>query len=412
RLPRERGRQGATRRQMVVRAVAAGASILLDPGKSSASARPPVAVADWLRRAGDKPFRVPLDYVGLHSDHGLGKTMPAPDYGYDAIRSHDTDDGADFPALQWARIERKPGVYDWSAVDAWMAAHPAKTRIWVLFGCPSFYQKYPGEPWRYPYLPGGGSPPRDPAVAGAFVRALLARHPGKIRFVEIWNEPSFGWGLGGASGRWSPLMEKPGFFTGTAADLAGLARMVRAALPAGVGLLAGAWESHWRDSTAANGLIRFSLAGDGAGRLGRDHVDALSVHVYTVNGDVNAMIDELRGYRQRFADAGYKSDLPAYVTEVGAEAPEHWTEDRPSLAVKVTTLKRWLMIPAALGFAGAYLYKHSDMRTLGDPARVPELGQAITAMREALRGRLIVEAARLDDGTIWLSFADGTTVRA
>ncbi len=373
---------------------------------------PPLAVADWLRRPTDAPFRVPFDYVGLHSDHGLGKPVPLPDYAYDAIRSHDADDRDDWPATQWARIERQAGVYDWTAVDAWMAANPAKTRIWVLFGCPAFYQKYPGEPWRYPYLPGGGSPPRDPAAAAAFIRALLARHPGKIRFVEIWNEPNFGWGLGGAGGRWSPRMAQPGFFTGTAEDLAGLARAVKAVLPPDVGLMAGAWESHWQGSAPENGLIRFAQASDGRGGRGRDHVDALSVHVYTVRGDPNTMITELRGYRDRFRDAGFPPQLPAYVTEVGAEAPQYWTATAPPLAMKITTVKRWLLIPAALGYLGVYLYKHSYDRTLGHPARTPELGRAITEVRTALRGRLVVAAARLADDTIWLAFADGAAIRA
>ena len=350
--------------------------------------------------------------MGLHSDHGLGAPVPPPDYPFDAVRSHDTDDARLLPALQWALIEVQPGRYDWTAVDRWIAAHADKTRVWVLFGCPTFYQKYPGEPWRYPHLPGGGSPPRDPAVAAAFVRALLVRHPGRIRFVEIWNEPNFGPGRGVAEGRWPEHSREPGFFTGTAADLAALARAVKGALPEGVQLMAGAWDSQARNSSPANSLLRFSRAPDGAGGLGRDHVDALSVHAYTFKNDPNSMIDELRGYRQRFADAGYRPGLPAYVTEVGAEAPMAWSRDQPAASDKIRAVKRWLLIPAALGFSGVYLYKHSNLRTLGDPARDPSIGKAIAEVRDAVRGRTIVEAARLRDDTIWIAFADGTTVNA
>lgn len=403
------------------RDVLAGAAALGIVGASGASVGglgrafaggPPLAVADWLHRASDAPFQIPDDFVGLHSDHGLGKAVPPPDYPYDAIRSHDTDDGDLWPATQWSRIEREPGVYDWRGVDAWIAAHPGRTRVWVLFGCPAFYQKYPGEPWRYPYLPGGGSPPRDPDHAARFIDALLRRHPGAIRFVEIWNEPNFGPGRGGANGRWLPNMTSPGFFTGTASDLAGLARHVKAVLPPGVGLMAGAWEGQGLDGGAGNSLIRFSQAPDGHGGRGRDHVDVLSVHTYTYRRDPNALIAELRGYRQRFREAGYRPGLPIYVTEAGAEAPGAWSAEQPPLPEKIQTLKRWLLIPAALGFSAVFLYKHSIMATLGDPARTPAIGQAIAEVRGSLRGRVLIQAARLADDSIWLAFADGTAVSA
>ncbi|MFV0298900.1 MAG: hypothetical protein ACK5JT_22585 [Hyphomicrobiaceae bacterium] len=154
--------------------------------------QPPKQVRRWLRRTGQGPLALPFDYFGLHSDHGMGGKTPFPTYPYDAIRSHDTSDGKDMPVLQWAGIEVAPGQYDWRAMDAWIEANPRKTRIFVLSGCPAFYQKYPGEPWPYPYLPGGGSPPRDPDAAGRFIAAILRRYPGQIHFVEPWNEPNFG----------------------------------------------------------------------------------------------------------------------------------------------------------------------------------------------------------------------------
>lgn len=403
-----------SRRQLLVGGAALMSAVagLSQPAAAQSAPKPPAPVKDWLRRAADRPFAVPPDYVGLHSNHGLGLPVAPPAYAYDAVRSHDTDDAGDWPATQWARIEVRPGVYDWRGVDAWIGAHPGRTRIWVLFGCPAFYQKYPGEPWLYPYLPGGGSPPRDPVAAATFIRALLDRHPRQIQFVEIWNEPNFGPGRGGFEGRWLPTSSKPGFFTGTAGDLAAMARVVRGVLPADVKLMAGAWESQSENATTANSLIRFSMAPDGAGGRGRDHVQALSVHAYTYRNDPDAMIRELRNYRLRFEDAGYPAGLPAYVTECGAEAPEVWSESRPPVAVKVRIMKRWLMIPAALGYSGVYLYKHSVMRNLGDPAREPALAEAITAIRNGLRGRIVTEAAVLADDTIWLSFSDGTTLNA
>ena len=187
------GTAGTSRRQVVagLGAVSAG-GLVLRPGMAAAAGQPPSRVKQWLIKSGSEGAKVPLDYLGLHSDHGVSRKAPAPTYPYDAIRSHDVDNGHDLPATQWADIEKKPGVYDWRMVDKWFETHPKKTRIWVLFGTPRFYQKYPNERFVFPHLPGGGSPPKDPQVAANFIKALLARYPGQIQFVEIWNEPNFG----------------------------------------------------------------------------------------------------------------------------------------------------------------------------------------------------------------------------
>jgi hypothetical protein len=99
------------------------------------------------------------------------------------------------------------------------------------------------------------------------------------------------------------------------------------------------------------------------------------------------------------------------VTECGAEAPQYWSVDAPPLAAKVMAIKRWCMIPAALGWNGVYLYKHSNLRTLGDPARQPALAEAIGQMRDGLAGKRISAAAVLEDDSVWLAFTDGSSLR-
>ena len=368
----------------------------------------PSKVVDWLLRADDPPVDVPEDYLGLHSDHGFRDDTPPPSYRYDAVRSLAVHDRDGFPLLHWDMIERKPGKYSWDALDRWLDLHPDRTRIWVLFGCPPFYQKYPGTPWLWPYRPGGGSPPRDPQAAAAMVAALIDRHPDAFRFIELWNEPNFGWDeRSRREGRWHPPSGKPGYFTGTPADLAGMARAIRGILPAKVRLMSGAWEGQWRDAGPTNSMLRFAQAPDGAGGRGRDHVQALSVHSYMHSADPNAMITELKGYRDQFRRAGFAPDLERHVSECGAEAPFAWTRSRPAPAERRAAILRWIVVPAALGWRSVYLYKHSLAENLGDPARDPAIARAIDEGREMVRGRRIVAAARLEDARIWLNFASG-----
>lgn len=381
---------------------------------TAGSATPPVK--DWLLRSDQPSRKVPLDYLGIHSNHGLGIAANlAPAYPYDAIRSHDVADARDRSTLQWGDIERQPGVYDWYWVDKWIAAHPDRTRTWVLCGTPQFYQKYPHEPFAYANLHGRGSPPKDPKVAAAFISALLQRHPGKINFVELWNEPNLGPGTDAARDRFTPEFARTegegGWFTGTADDLAALACAVRKRLPDGVKLMACAWVNQDRDDPS-NAITRFADAADGDGGCGRDHIQALSVHAYTSNFKPGETVDVLRRYEQRFRQAGFREDLGRYVTEIGAEGEGHWTEERPPTPEKVTSILRWGMIPAAFGYQGIYYYHHSTMRQLGDPSHHPELSNAIATVRNALRGKTITEAAVLEDDTISLRFSDGTSLRA
>jgi hypothetical protein len=401
----------ASRRQVVAGLGAVGATGLIhQPGAAQAAREPPSGAKQWFVASGSKGNKVPLDYLGLHSDHGVSQKAPAPAYPYDAIRSHDVDNGHDLPATQWADIEKTPGVYDWRLTDKWVETHPNKTRVWVLFGTPSFYQKYPNERFVFPHLPGGGSPPKDPRVAATFIKTLLDRYPGAIQFVEIWNEPNFGPGTDPEKDRWTPDINEPGWFTGSASDLAELARVVKSVLPSGVKLMAAGWAWQAKDDqlTPANSVLRFAQAPDRAGGIGRDHVDALSVHLYTYDFNPNPTIGELQSYEKLFDQCSYPKSLPRYVTETGAWYPGVFTADNPSPSDKARIVKRWCMIPALFGYRGVYLYKHSDLETLGDPAKVPPISAAIAEMRERLRGKTIRAAALLDDDTLWMSFSDGT----
>ena len=410
----DHGGLDVSRRHVLAGLAATGAAAMAATGTEAATVNPPAGVKDWLLAEGQSPITIPLDYLGIHSDHGVSPRVKAPTYPYDAIRSHDVDNGNDEPATQWADIEKRPGIFDWRGPDAWFNTHKDKTRIWVLFGTPQFYQKYPGEPFPYPTHPGGASPPRDPNDAAKFVKAVLDRYPGKVHFLEIWNEPNFGQGTDPHLTRWQPNKDNPAWFSGTASEMAEMARAVKAVLPKDVKLMAGAWawQAQADQLNPQNAVLRFSAAPDGAGGIGRDHVDVISTHLYTYHNDPNARIEEIRSYERLFDQAGYPKTMLRYATEAGAWYPGVYTETTPPVPQKVIEIKRFCMIPAAMGYAGVYLYKHSNLVSLGDPAKVPEISAAIGEMRNGLRGKTLLRAALLEDDTIWMSFSDGTQLRA
>ncbi len=398
------------RRRVAASAVSASVMMLTS---CKAPAETPVKASRWLRQPDQPGFKIPADYLGIHSDHGMGGKTPAPTYRYGAARSINAYDARRYPVTQWALIEVRDNEYDWTNVDKWLRATEGKTRIFTLIGCPVFHQKFPNEPWAFPYLQGGGSPPRDPALAARFIAALLERYPEQIQFVELWNEPNFGWDSNDLlTARWLPAMGLPAFFTGSPADLAAMGRAVAGVLPAKVRLMSSGWEGQDKWDSDKNSLLRFARAPDGRGGMGKDHVQALSVHSYTYENDPNKLITELLNYEKRFEQAGYPANMPRYLTEVGAEKPGAWTRDYPSMTDKLNAIRRWCMIPAALGYQGVYLYKHSLLETLGDPAATPEISSAIDDMYGQLTGKTVQAAAELKDGTIWLQFSDKSTLRA
>jgi hypothetical protein len=371
---------------------------------------PPGVVSRWLLQDTDPAISVRSDFFGLHVERNTGWPdyidVPLPDIDYGLVRSLDHNGPTLEVDLQWARIEKSAGSFDWSGVDAWIGDTVGKTRVFTLTGTPTFYQKYPGEVWRYPYLLGGASPPADVSKAADFVTALLNHQPGEIKYIEIWNEPNFYYASDTDTTRWdSAATAAEGgstpFFSGTAQDLAHMARAVRDVLPAGVALMAGAWEGQDGASTV-NSMKRFTQASDGAGATGRESVRAFSFHHYIYNNDPNNFLETIDGYRERLAEYGYPPDIEFHCSEIGHEVPTPATD--LSDADVVRNIKRATYLAAATRVATVGWYKYSSATTLKAPYENSAVKAAL-AEAATLAGQAIRQAAVLEDGRVWLRLA-------
>jgi hypothetical protein len=127
--------------------------------------------------------------------------------------------------LHWDRIERSPGVFDFTDSDALFAAAAARgmTVLPVLIDTPQFYSTRPlGEST-------SGWPPRDPGAIRRFAYELARRYgasgtywrcllPGilclrpynPIRAWQVWNEPDFPawWRTGVDPGAYTALLQQ------------------------------------------------------------------------------------------------------------------------------------------------------------------------------------------------------------
>lgn len=180
----------------------------------------------------------------------------------------------------WGQIEREPGRFDWSAVDAFLAQLDGSEEVWVTV-CSS-------SPWATDtattFLP--PSPAKDDEAYAQFVHALVKRCAGRVQYWQCNNEPS-NVGL---------------LWSGTAADyvhqLRVFQRAVRAADRTAQVVLGGC------------GYDVLSSAADSPARVFFDHVlehgkdafDLFAVHLYDDPNRIPAHIESVRAMMRRHGD--------------------------------------------------------------------------------------------------------------
>jgi hypothetical protein len=140
--------------------------------------------------------RAPKDFVGLSSEDVFA--------GNAAYRNAQLSDqkskrvGLHRQFFSWERIEKSPGVYDFSTYDAYVlqAASHGISILPILQRAPSFYARSPVGTTIFP--------PRSNAPFAAFAAAVVRRYGPSgtlwnanpaarkyaIRNVQVWNEPS------------------------------------------------------------------------------------------------------------------------------------------------------------------------------------------------------------------------------
>ena len=231
----------------------------------------------------------------------------------------------DVPGCMWWSIAAAGrGVYDWSALDAFVAAAAAGGRdvVFNFLGAPRWASARPAEPGHY--TPGSDAEPADAADLAAFAAAACTRYRAAatpIAAFEIWNEPKY---AGGGT------REQGNYFTGTPQALARMARAVYQALkaidaavlvlsPSPTGL-----EYPWvaGDGSGTDMLDSFLAASDGAGGTGRDWIDVIAFHAYSHSGENNvfAIPQMVANVRACMALHGL-SDRRIWVTETSAITP-------------------------------------------------------------------------------------------
>jgi hypothetical protein len=201
--------------------------------------------------------------------------------------------------LYWGQLEPEPGRYRWQVLDALLGQLDGDEEVWLTV-CSS-------SPWgtRQPtdFLP--PSPARDQRVYGEFVRQLVRRCAGQVRYWQCDNEPSN-----------TDLL-----WAGTAAEYAGqlatFYRAVKGADPAAAVVLGGCGYDVFSSEPGSSSRQFF----DHVAGAGRDDFDLFSVNLY---GDLASVPRQLDTARQFMLAHGYLR--PVIVGEHAGPQPFEFPE--------------------------------------------------------------------------------------
>lgn len=205
--------------------------------------------------------------------------------------------------IYWGQVEPAPGRYEWDAVDALLAQLDGSEEVWITVCSSSLWATR--QPTRF--LP--PSPAHDLTAYGAFVRALVTRCAGRVRYWQCDNEPC-NVGL-----LWAGTAEE------YLAQLRVLHDAVKTADPQALVVLGGA--PYGLPGSAPDSQERRFF--DVLLRDGRDHFDVFDLHLYgaaaRIPDDIEAMRGLMRahGYEKPVVAGEYNGPWPdIYPTATAA----------------------------------------------------------------------------------------------
>lgn len=326
---------------------------------------------------------VPRTYFGVHY-HRLDTPWPAAQDRIGTIRFWDCE------GCQWAEVNTAPGVYDWTVLDARVAAARAHGAdiVFNLGRTPRWASARPDE--ISAYGPGQAAEPAANQLWRDWVTAVGSRYRGQITYWEVWNEPN-----------------DTNFYSGSIPKLVDLARQAREILqaidPTNQMVTPSPYEAGWLDAYLA--------AGGGA------EADIIGFHFYlSPGGDQPELL-----YRvsipaiQEVLAANGQEEKPLWDTEAGWLSLPDGTRLLPD-EVAVGYIGQRLLLEWAQGVDRMLFYawdNHEAMSvetTQANNVTLTPAGVAYGEMARWLMGAVITDLT-IDEAGTWVAtlvYADGT----
>jgi hypothetical protein len=296
------------------------------------------------------PGTVPAAFFGLVANEAMGAGSSAAQDGVTAaIRAAGA--GTLRQKLDWATIERSPGVYTWDAFDALVASatRAGLQLLPILFNPPAFHSGDPGAD--------GTAPPTDNGTFAAFASAAVHRYgPGgafwaahpeltatPIHAWQVWNEPNF-------KAYW-PTGPNP---AGYAAMLRTVGGAIHAA-DAGANVVAAGLPDSYSGMSPVDFIEGLYAAG------ARGSFDTIAVHPYARSSDeALAILQAVRDELNRHGDGA----VPIWATELGwatgGPAAQYTVDEATQAQMVQRTLTALVAARTSLNLAGVVYYDWQD----------------------------------------------------
>jgi hypothetical protein len=250
-------------------------------------------------------------------------------------------------------------VYDWSGLDASIAAHKARgaTITYTVYGTPTWAATATGQTHQDAYgAYGGADKPSNISYLSTFITALVTRYGSDIKYIEIWNEPTF-------------VQNWTGFFWGSAIDLVAMGNAIYTAAKAvnpNVIILSPGFSGN-------TNLVPFLSALDPvSGKYGHQVCDHVAIHpyshsyrgLYSGSDILNVGPQSIITTRVLLDINGYNAK-DIYITEwglSGGSVPTLFTEAYAATSRR-SLIARTLFIAAAAGVKmfSIYSYDHFSL---------------------------------------------------
>lgn len=318
---------------------------------------------------------IPRTYFGMHM-HRADTTTAWPTAHFGAWRLWDTH-------VMWVDLEPSRGDWRFDRLDKLveLAERHGVEPMLTLGVTPKWAASRPAELFVYGY--GGNSPPRDMRDWENYVRTVATRYKGRIKYYELWNEPTF-----------DEIDKGRGFYAGSAKTMVELGRV--------------AWRVI-KSIDPDNKLISPGFTGEGE-RLdlylslgGKDITDVVAHHFYSaIPENLPVLVKHVRAVMARHG----LENRPLWNTEAGFWPPnpgdrlsKEWPRDEQSLA---SSIARILIMGAASGVDRFYWY--SWEQTMLRQKERTQSASAITAYTQTLRwlNGATVKNCESPDRQLWI----------
>lgn len=207
-------------------------------------------------------------------------------------------------SVKWSDINTSAGVYDWTSLDRWLSivTQNHQTVLYTFYYTPSWASSCPTCTCNSGYqAPGGCYAPSDLNSDGTgsdkylkdFVTALI-KHvgPGKIQYIEVWNEPN-----------------NPNEYAGTIPQLVTMTKDVRTvaqSLDPNIKITSPPETGDGKGGLKITWLATYLQAGGG------NYVDVIGIHGYVYNPeDIITRVSATTAVMSQYGQSG----KPLWVTE-------------------------------------------------------------------------------------------------